>query len=138
MLKTLKYSILFSKRSSLLNQITKKGHQAILSTCWYLDHLLTGGDWRKFYSCEPNDFPGDQHQKSLLIGGEACMWSESVDSTNIVQRIFPRISAAAEKLWSQERVNDVIEAGRRLEEHSCRMRARGIPSQPPNGPGFCR
>lgn len=66
------------------------------------------------------------------------MWSEAVDSTNILQRIFPRASAAAEKLWSPEQVNDVIEAGRRLEEHTCRMRARGIPAQPPNGPGFCR
>lgn len=124
-------------RSSLLNSITKKGYQAILSSCWYLDHLSTGGDWRKYYACEPNDFPGNEQQKSLLIGGEACMWSEVVDNSNILQRIFPRVSATAEKLWSQENVNDVVEAERRLEEHTCRMKMRGIPAQPPNGPGFC-
>lgn len=65
------------------------------------------------------------------------MWSEVVDDTNILQRIFPRVSATAEKLWSQEDAMDRIDAGRRLEEHACRMKKRGIPTQPPNGPGFC-
>ncbi|XP_055295127.1 beta-hexosaminidase subunit beta-like [Sitodiplosis mosellana] len=124
-------------RSKLLNTITKRGFPAILSSCWYLDWLSNGGDWTKYYTCEPSDFPGDKKQQSLLIGGEACMWSEVVDDTNIVQRIFPRASAAAEKLWSQKSINNVTEASRRLEEHTCRMRKRGIPAQPPNGPGFC-
>lgn len=117
--------------------MTKSGLPAILSSCWYLDHLATGGDWRKFYECEPNDFPGDDQQKSLLIGGEACMWSEVVDNSNILQRIFPRVGATAEKLWSQEKVKDANDAARRLEEHTCRLKKRGLPAQPPNGPGFC-
>lgn len=117
--------------------VTNSGYQAILSSCWYLDYLSNGGDWQKYYLCDPNDFPGDEQQQSLVIGGTACMWAESVDDTNVLQRIFPRVSAAAEKLWSQENVNDMNDAARRLEEHACRMRARGIPAQPPNGPGFC-
>lgn len=125
------------KRSKLLNDVTKSGLPAILSSCWYLDHLSTGGDWRKYYECEPSDFPGNDQQKSLLLGGEACMWSEVVDNSNILQRIFPRVSAAAEKLWSQVKVNDAHEAAQRLEEHTCRMKKRGLPAQPPNGPGFC-
>lgn len=127
----------FLNRSNLLNKITKTGLPAILSTCWYMDHLATGGDWRKYYTCEPSDFPGDDQQKSLLIGGAAAMWAEVVDNTNILQRIFPRASATAEKLWSSIDVNDVVEASERLEEHTCRMKSRGIPAQPPNGPGFC-
>lgn len=118
--------------------VTNSGYRAILSTCWYLSDLANGGDWQKFYACDPGDFPGDEQQQSLVIGGEACMWSEYVDDVNILQRIFPRVSAAAEKLWSQEDVMDRVDATRRLEEHACRMRARGIPAQPPNGPGFCR
>lgn len=124
-------------REKLLSKITGKGLSAILSTCWYLDHLKTGGDWKEFYACEPNSFPGTEEQKKLLIGGAACMWSESVDDTNILQRIFPRVSATAEKLWSQQNVDDILEAERRLEEHRCRLIARHIPAQPPNGPGFC-
>uniref|UniRef100_U5ETX4 Beta-hexosaminidase n=1 Tax=Corethrella appendiculata TaxID=1370023 RepID=U5ETX4_9DIPT len=124
-------------RQLLLNSITSKGLPALLSSCWYLDHLSTGGDWRKYYNCDPHDFNGSDEQKRLVYGGEACMWAEVVDDHNILSRIFPRVSATAEKLWSQQDVTDIDEAARRLEEHTCRMIIRGIPAQPPNGPGFC-
>lgn len=121
----------------LLNDITMKGLPALLSSCWYLDHLKTGGDWIKFYDCDPQEFPGSEQQKQLVLGGEACMWSEVVDNGNVLQRIFPRVSAAAEKLWTPAKFHDVEDAKRRLEEHACRMKLRGISAQPPNGPGFC-
>jgi len=124
-------------RFVLINEITKAGFPVLLSTCWYLDHLLTGGDWQKFYKCDPYDFVGSEAQQKLILGGEACMWSESVDNTNILQRIFPRVSATAEKLWSQNYPEDINTVKQRLEEHTCRMRNRKIPAQPPNGPGFC-
>ncbi|XP_062545646.1 beta-hexosaminidase subunit beta-like [Armigeres subalbatus] len=124
-------------RQDLLNRITSDGLPALLSSCWYLDHLNTGGDWRKFYNCDPHDFVGTQKQKDLVLGGEACMWAEVVDDNNILQRIFPRVSATAEKLWSQVDVTNIDDAARRLEEHTCRMNLRGIPAQPPNGPGLC-
>lgn len=73
-------------RSKLLNDITKQGLPALLSSCWYLDHLSTGGDWKKFYECEPSDFSGNDTQQALLLGGESCMWAEVVDDTNILQR----------------------------------------------------
>lgn len=124
-------------RQDLLSRITRDGLPALLSSCWYLDHLSTGGDWRKFYNCDPHDFVGTGAQKSLVLGGEACMWSEVVNGHNVLPRIFPRVSATAEKLWSPAAVNNADEAARRLEEHTCRMNHRGIPAQPPNGPGFC-
>uniref|UniRef100_A0A182NNT6 beta-N-acetylhexosaminidase n=1 Tax=Anopheles dirus TaxID=7168 RepID=A0A182NNT6_9DIPT len=124
-------------RQDLLNRITRDGLPALLSSCWYLDHLSTGGDWRKFYNCDPHDFIGTGQQKSLVLGGEACMWSEVVNGHNILPRIFPRVSATAEKLWSPASVNSADEAAPRLEEQTCRMNHRGIPAQPPNGPGFC-
>lgn len=65
------------------------------------------------------------------------MWAEVVDDSNIVQRIFPRVSATAEKLWSSVNVTNVDEAMQRLEEHYCRMRHRGINAQVPSGPGLC-
>lgn len=60
----------------------------MLSSCWYLDHLATGGDWRKYYTCDPHDFSGNVEQKSLVLGGEACMWAEVVDNGNILQRLY--------------------------------------------------
>lgn len=73
-------------RFRLLDQITREGRPALLSSCWYLDHLSTGGDWKKFYMCDPHDFSGSEEQRRLVLGGEACMWSEVVDNSNILQR----------------------------------------------------
>lgn len=124
-------------RQLLLQQITKQGLPALLSSCWYLDHLQSGGDWKSFYGCDAADFPGTDEQQKLVMGGEACMWSEVVDNGNVLQRIFPRVSATAEKLWSPYDVKDLDDAARRLEEHTCRMKLRGLAAQPPNGAGFC-
>ncbi|XP_058809429.1 beta-hexosaminidase subunit beta-like [Phymastichus coffea] len=117
--------------------VTRAGHPALLSACWYLDHVAGGGDWLKFYGCDPLDFPAiEPGQKGLVLGGEACMWGEFADKNNVHSRIWPRASAAAERLWSVGR-QDNESAAHRLEEHACRMNRRGVPAQPPNGSGFC-
>ncbi|CAH1126047.1 unnamed protein product [Ceutorhynchus assimilis] len=120
-----------------LYEVTADGKFALLSACWYLDHLSNGGDWTKFYQCDPTNFGGSEEQLALLLGGEACMWAEAVNEYNVVQRIFPRASATAEKLWSNNDNYDLEEVARRLEEHTCRMNRRGIAAQPPNAAGFC-
>ncbi len=74
----------------------------------------------------------------FLFDIKACMWAEYVDSSNIIPRTWPRASAVAERLWSPETVNDQDEAAPRLQEHQCRMLARGYQVQPPNGPSFCQ
>ncbi|XP_034941842.1 beta-hexosaminidase subunit beta-like [Chelonus insularis] len=122
--------------SDKLSKVTKAGHPALLSACWYLDHVAGGGDWKKYYYCDPMDFEGSEKDKKLMLGGEACMWSEFVDTHNVHPRIWPRASAAAERLWSKN-VDNINIASQRLEEHACRMNRRSIPAQPPNGPSFC-
>ncbi|KAK7586163.1 hypothetical protein V9T40_004039 [Parthenolecanium corni] len=115
-----------------MDLVTKSGHRALLSACWYLDHLDRG--WQKFYECNPLDYVHSIAQRRYIMGGEACMWGESVDESNIEQRIWPRACATAEILWTGYASSD---AANRLEEHTCRLKKRGIPAQPPNGPGFC-
>jgi hexosaminidase len=123
-----------------------------------LDALSSGGDWKKYYECDPENFPGTTEQKELVLGGEACMWGEVVDWTNLESRVWPRACAAAEKLWSSPEAfekksrssrlmpwyvpsklenYDIDEVAARLEEHRCRLVQRGIQAQPPNGAGFC-
>lgn len=122
-----------------LAAITAQQLRALYSSCWYLDHLDTGPDWQKYYECDPHDFSGSDAQKRLVVGGEACMWSESVNALNVVQRVFPRACAAAEKLWSAELATrgNYEEARHRLEEHTCRMNVRGVDAQPANHAGYC-
>ncbi|VEN54407.1 unnamed protein product [Callosobruchus maculatus] len=129
-----------SRWEKTLYNVTDAGQWALLSGCWYLDIVNSygDGDWLKYYRCEPTNFNGTHQQAELILGGEACMWAEAVNQYNIIQRVWPRASAAAERLWSPADVRDEAEAKRRLEEHTCRMNRRGIHAQPPNGPGFCR
>ncbi|XP_059486951.1 uncharacterized protein LOC132203301 [Neocloeon triangulifer] len=122
---------------SEMQKVTAEGHFAVLSSCWHLDNLSSGGDWEDFYKCEPLDFEGTSEQKRLVIGGEACMWGEFVDTNNVIQRVFPRASAAAERLWSDPSIIDLENAYARLEEFRCRLVRRGVHAQPPNGPGYC-
>ncbi|XP_019614522.1 PREDICTED: beta-hexosaminidase subunit alpha-like isoform X2 [Branchiostoma belcheri] len=118
-------------------RVTAKGLRAILSSCWYLNYISYGTDWGKYYTCEPQDFTGTQEQKDLVIGGEACMWGEYVDGTNLIARLWPRASAVAERLWSAKDVTSMADAAVRIDEQRCRMVRRGLNAEPLH-PGFCQ
>lgn len=110
--------------------VTAAGFQVILSSPWYLDYISYGQDWRNYYKVDPLNFSGSQEQKRLVIGGEACLWGEFVDGTNLTPRLWPRASAAGERLWSDEKVRDLTDAYDRLTVHRCRMVRRGIAAEP--------
>ncbi|KAK3527320.1 hypothetical protein QTP86_020249 [Hemibagrus guttatus] len=124
--------------NSEMAKITAAGFHALLSTPWYLNRISYGQDWQGIYKADPQSFNGvcTAEQKKLVIGGEACLWGEYVDATNLTPRLWPRASAIAERLWSNENVKDVGSAYTRLIKHRCRMLRRGIPAEP-LFVGFC-
>jgi len=113
-----------------LSEVTGKGYRVLISQPWYLNYISYGSDWKKYYLFEPTNFEGTNDQKSLVMGGEACMWGEYVDSTNILPRLWPRAGAVAERLWSQKDVRDTNDATYRLHQQRCRLLQRGIPAEP--------
>lgn len=113
-----------------LCKVTAAGFQAILSAPWYLDYISYGQDWRKYYTVDPHNFNGTEAQKKLVIGGEACLWGEFVDDSNLTPRLWPRASAVAERLWSDQKVTSVEDAYARLKKHRCHMFRRGVAAEP--------
>uniref|UniRef100_A0A0N4Z6M4 Beta-hexosaminidase n=1 Tax=Parastrongyloides trichosuri TaxID=131310 RepID=A0A0N4Z6M4_PARTI len=132
-----------------IEKVTSNGHYAIVSSFWYLNYIKYGNDWGYidsdnlrlrglYYESDPQGFAGTQAQKDLVIGGEAIMWAEYVDGTNLVSRLFPRASAVAERLWSVASMTQSADAAwPRLHEHRCRMMNRKFGVEPPNNPDYC-
>ncbi|EMP38930.1 Beta-hexosaminidase subunit alpha [Chelonia mydas] len=102
-------------------RVTKAGYRALLSAPWYLNRISYGQDWQTAYQVEPLEFEGSPEQKELVIGGEACMWGEYVDVTNLTPRLWPRAGAIAERLWSNKTVRDLQDAYRRLANFRCTL-----------------
>lgn len=121
---------------TVMQKVVKAGYRGILSTGWYLDRVQFNPDIVDYLKNDPRGFEGTEEEKKRVLGGEACMWSELVDDDNIQQRIFSRVAATAERLWSGGNI-DMTYAQQRIEEHNCRLRQRHIKTQPPNGPGYC-
>uniref|UniRef100_A0A8C7JID0 Beta-hexosaminidase n=1 Tax=Oncorhynchus kisutch TaxID=8019 RepID=A0A8C7JID0_ONCKI len=101
-------------------RVTASGYQALLSTPWYLNRISYGQDWQAAYKADPQDFNGTDAQKKLVVGGEACLWGEYVDATNLTPRLWPRASAVGERLWSDKDVKDTNDAYSRLIQHQKR------------------
>ena len=82
-------------QSGVAPKVVKAGLRCIVSNqdAWYLDHLNVS--WLKFYMNEPLTNITDTYEQSLVIGGEVCMWGETVDPSDIEQTIWPRAAAAA-------------------------------------------
>ena len=98
-----------------LGKAAQQGYRGLLSFGYYLD-LMRPTSYH--YSVDPY---GDaaaslsDADKQKILGGEACMWSEFVSPENIDSRIWPRMAAIAERLWSPQSVTDVNSMYQRLE-----------------------
>jgi hexosaminidase len=90
-----------------LGDAARQGYRGILSFGYYLDHLNPtsyhyqidplGGDAKQL----------DERQAALILGGEACMWTEYVTEETVDSRVWPRAAAIAERLWSPREVTDI-------------------------------
>jgi hexosaminidase len=71
--------------------------------------------------------PLTPEEEKNILGGEACMWSEMVDSVTILSRIWPRAAAVAEKMWTPEQTSkDTEDMYRRIELFDNRLSEIGL------------
>eukprot|EP00095_Tigriopus_kingsejongensis_P003204 maker-scaffold50_size457468-snap-gene-1.13 protein:Tk03204 transcript:maker-scaffold50_size457468-snap-gene-1.13-mRNA-1 annotation:"chitooligosaccharidolytic beta-n-acetylglucosaminidase" len=143
-----------------ISQLLDKGYRLIFSNsdAWYLDcgfgaWVFSGQghdnnwcspfkSWKIFYENSPRNLvvnmglEWDESVKKLVWGGEAAMWSEQVDEYGVESRIWPRLSAMAERLWSDPTTPWQYAEARML-EHRSRLVERGIKADAIQ-PEFCR
>jgi len=98
-----------------LAEAAKQGYRGILSYGYYLDLMWPAA---RHYAVDPL---GDgatnlsAEERSRVLGGEACIWSEFVSPENIDSRIWPRAAVIAERLWSAPSVQDAGSMYARME-----------------------
>ena len=117
-----------------------------------LSHLST--TWNTMYLNEPTAGLSAASDPSLILGGESCMWGETVDPSDLMSTVWPRAAAVAEVLWTSydsvyDGTNHTVDMARvedRLETFRCLLTQRGIAAAPvtnanaryqPREPGSC-
>ena len=109
-----------------LAEAAKQGYRALLSYGYYVDLMWPAS---RHYQVDPMADAAARlspEEKQLILGGEACMWTEYVSPESIDSRIWPRTAAIAERLWSPQEVQDVNSMYQRLEEISRRLEWLGL------------
>ena len=103
----------------------KNGYQGILANGYYLDHMLSAA---QHYAVDPiaADSGLTDEQAARILGGEASMWTEYVSEETIDSRIWPRLAAIAERLWSPRNVVDVDDMYRRLSVTGVQLEELGL------------
>lgn len=109
-----------------LAEAARQGYPVILSTGFYLDLMQSVA---QHYDPDPlggeaATLPPDA--KARVLGGEACMWTEFVNSENLDNRLWPRLAAVAERLWSPAEVRDLASLYARLEALTLQMEMQGF------------
>lgn len=110
-----------------LGRAAQQGRSGILSAPYYLDHQSTA---EYHYLADPlpaaTEATLTPEQRARVLGGEACMWAEHVSPETVDSRIWPRLAAVAERLWSPREVTDVGDMYRRLWITSARLEELGL------------
>jgi hexosaminidase len=103
----------------------RQGYQGLLSNGWYLDLMETTA---RHYLVDPVPVGSTltTEETARVLGGEACMWAEYVSPDTVDSRIWPRLGAVAERLWSPATVADVPDMYRRLAVLSVRLEELGL------------
>ena len=104
----------------------QQGYSGLISFGFYLDLMWPAA---RHYAVDPmigETASLNPAEKSRILGGEACMWSEWVTPENIDSRIWPRNAAIAERLWSSPEVQDPGSMYTRLGKLSWRLEWLGL------------
>lgn len=122
----------------------------ISSYAWYIDLIPPNTNswqwistWKSYYAFDPvGDIKSHTltpREMELVVGGEACMWGEQVDEDSIMERVWPKTAAVAERLWSAASQTDPTDFQNRLMYLRCHVFVQQMNLHVgPLLPDFCR
>jgi hexosaminidase len=88
---------------------------------------------RAVYAYEPVPGGLTPAQESLILGAEACLWTERVHKPEWLETLsFPRLCALAEVDWSSKAARDWEGFAGRMDAHRRRLELSGVVCGPPN------
>jgi hexosaminidase len=109
-----------------LAQAAQNGYSGILSAGYYLDHMEPASTVYLVDPLEQEAASLTAEEKSRILGGEVCMWSEYVSPENVDSRIWPRTAVLAERFWSPQEMRDVASMYRRVDAVSPKLEWVGL------------
>ena len=98
----------------------ESGHFAIMSPTshCYIDYPLDAIDLERVYSFNPIPDSLEADQKKFILGGEVNMWTEHVpDDNNLDSKVFPRMLALSEVLWTGTDTSRFDDFQERIDDH---------------------
>jgi hexosaminidase len=109
-----------------LADAAKQGFPTILSAGWYLDLMYSAS---YHYAVEPLSGASAQlsaEEQKHILGGEAAQWAEYITPEVLDNRLWPRLAAIAERLWSPATVTDTDQMYARLDRVSTELEWLGL------------
>lgn len=105
----------------------KSGHDAIMSPTshCYFDYGLDATDMKEVYHYEPIPVELTEQEAKHILGGECNMWSERAPQELVDSKVFPRILAMCEVLWSSKE-KDYDHFYSRVQKHYPKLDALGV------------
>ena len=110
----------------------KAGHNVIMSPTshCYFDYGLSSTDMEEVYNFNPIPASLSVAESKYIRGGECNMWTEHAPQETVDSKVFPRLLALAEVLWTFPEQRNYALFTKRVEEHYERLKGLNI------SPGF--
>lgn len=107
---------------------SKQGHDVIVSP-WshcYFDLPLDQTDMQKVYSFDPVPPELTEEERKHVLGSEGNMWAEYAPQELIDDRLFPRMLALSEVVWTYPAERNYEEFRQRVQNHYARLDLLGV------------
>lgn len=110
-------------------EAARSGNKVIMSPTShaYFDYGIKTTNLEKVYSFKPLPSELSNDERKLIIGGECNVWTEHIyNEEELDSKVFPRLLAMAEVLWTNKNESDFDDFKKRLQNHYPILKIKGV------------